>query len=54
VKSLTKLIKVLLNDRPAFFNKVSIKAIRARRFIPWEISDHIINFFMGEGFRKAS
>jgi hypothetical protein len=47
-KALTKIIEILGNDRPAFFQEIPIEPVWPRGLIAWQILYNIINFLFCE------
>ena len=51
-KSITKIIEILLDQRPTFFQELIVETIRARRFVHRELLDYIVNFLGAKRYFK--
>ena len=48
IKNTAEIIKIMTDDWPALFNKISIKPIRSRCLIRWQEFSHLVNVLMAK------
>jgi hypothetical protein len=53
IATLKQLVEICGYESPTIFDKFIVKAIWARGFVIWELSNNLINFLLSEGVSKV-